>query len=53
MKCPKCGYEEIWRGVVIERSCPCIACGFDMDGVSFYSEANSLHETKQGQEAGG
>jgi len=42
MKCPKCGWESIWSDIeVYSRSNPCRACGYDMDGVEFYSEASS------------
>jgi len=43
MNCPKCGYEPLfnWAMVVYSAESPCIACGFDMDGVEFYSEASS------------
>ncbi len=41
MKCPECGYESPWGRQVISRSEPCIACGYDMDGVEFYNEASA------------
>ena len=43
MNCPKCGYEPLWcwAMVVYSREDRCIACGFNMDGAEFYSEASS------------
>lgn len=40
MKCPKCGYGDLFN-LVIDGDTPCIACGYDMDGVVFYNEATS------------
>ena len=41
-KCPKCSYESPFTNTdVFSRDNPCIACGYDMDGVEFYGEASS------------
>ena len=49
MKCPNCGYESPWTDTgVYSKGTPCIACGFDMDGVEFYGEASSEYVTIKG-----
>ena len=47
MICPNCDYDSAFNPyfVVFSRSSPCIACGFDMDGVEFYGEATSVYVT--------
>ena len=43
MICPECGWKPQWNWALVcySRDDPCIACGFNMDGVEFYGGASS------------